>query len=115
MTTDIAASRPSITAAAIEEVQRLNDAVPLSTDRAQELLELLGYDPGVVNGVYGAQTKAAIFAFQRRNGIPADGLLSRELFDQMARVLARNRIRSERCRIRSSSDTSERERADFRC
>lgn len=115
VTTDIAASRQSIVAAAIEDSQRLNDAVPLSTNQAQKLLSMLGYDPGVVNGVYGAETKAAIEAFQRQKGIPVDGLLSQELFDQMARALARNLIRSERCRIRSLRDTSEQQRADSRC
>ena len=112
---DIDASRQSIVDAAIEDVQRLNDAVPLSTNQAQELLSTLGYDPGVANGEYGAQTKAAIESFQRQNGIPADGLLSRELFDQMARALARSRMRSERCRMRSLRDTSEEQGAGFRC
>jgi len=115
VTTAIAASRQQIVAAAIEDVRRLNDAVPLSTNEAQELLSTLGYDPGAVNGVYGAQTKAAIESFQRRNEIPADGLLSRELFDQMARALARSRVRSERCRIRGSRDTSEAQATGFRC
>ena len=112
---DVAASRESIVAAAIEDVQRLNDAVPLSTDRAQELLSTLGYEPGVVNGVYGAQTKEAISAFQRRNGIPADGLLSRELFDQLARALGRQRILMERCRIRSLRDANGQQGTGFRC
>jgi len=112
---EIDASRESIVAAAIEDVQRLNDAVPLSANQAQDLLSTLGYDPGVANGVYGAQTKAAIESFQRQNRIPADGLLSRELFDQMARALARSRVRSERCRIRGSRDTSEAQATGFRC
>lgn len=115
VTTDIAVSRQSIVAAAIEDSQRLNDAVPLSTNRAQELLSMLGYDPGVINGEYGAQTKAAIEAFQRQMGSPVDGLLSPELFDQLAGALARNRIRSERCRIRSLRDTSEDKPSDLRC
>jgi hypothetical protein len=115
VTTDIAASRQSIVAAANEDAQRLNDAVPIPTTRAQELLSMLGYDPGAVEGVYEPQTKAAIEAFQRRQGIPVDGLLSRELLDQLAGALARDRIRSERCRILSVRDTSEQQHADFRC
>jgi murein L,D-transpeptidase YcbB/YkuD len=109
----IAASRESIEAAAIEEVRTLNDAVPFSTTEAQELLSMLGYDPGVVDGVFSEQTRAAIKAFQKRNGGPMDGLLSRELFDQLGRALARYRIQSERCRVRSSE--SQQQRADFRC
>jgi len=112
---EIAASREAIEAAAIEDVRQLNDAVPLSANEAQELLSMLGYDPGAVDGEYRAQTKAAIEAFQRRNGIPVDGLLSRELLDQLGSALARYRIRSERCRVRSLRGTNEGQRADFRC
>lgn len=114
VTAAIAASRQSIVADAVEDARQLNEAVPFPTNRAQELLSMLGYDPGV-NGVYGALTKEAIQSFQRQNGIPVDGLLSRELLDQLGRALARNRMRSEGCRFRSSRDAGEQQRGDFRC
>lgn len=115
VTSAVDATRESIVAAAIEDAEALNSTVPLPTDEAQELLSMLGYDPGIVNGVYGAQTKAAIEAFQRQQGRPVDGLQSRELLDQLARALARDLARSERCRVRSLSDTSEQRRVESRC
>ena len=87
----------------------------MSILRVQELLSMLGYDSGLVDGAYAAPTKAAIEAFQGREGIPVDGLLSRELLDQLDRALARYRIRIERCRTRRLRDASEQQRADFRC
>jgi len=34
-----------------------------------------GYDPGPVDGVYTAETQAAVRAYQRRYGLPVSGLL----------------------------------------
>jgi len=39
---------------------------------AQRLLTQLGYDPGVVDGVAGAKTRAATQKFQKREGLPED-------------------------------------------
>ena len=46
---------------------------------AQRLLHALGYDPGPVNGVLGPQTRRAIAAFQRNNGLGPDGRMTRRL------------------------------------
>ncbi len=84
-------------AAALEEIRQVNETVPLTAIRAQELLSTLGYDPGVSDGAYGAKTRAAIEAFQRDKGLQVDGLLSARLLDEMALALARGRTgRSER-------------------
>ena len=88
---DIAASRDSIVAAALEEIRQVNETVPLTAIRAQELLSTLGYDPGVSDGAYGAKTRAAIEAFQRDKGLQVDGLLSARLLDEMALALTRGR------------------------
>jgi peptidoglycan hydrolase-like protein with peptidoglycan-binding domain len=67
----------------------------------QVALRAHGYDTGPVDGIVGPKTAAAVRAFQRRNGIHADGLagpqtraklgrLGRPLFG--ARTLARGRI-----------------------
>jgi hypothetical protein len=45
----------------------------------QRLLAGLGYDPGPVNGVLGSQTRQAIEAFQRNNGLGTDGRMTRDL------------------------------------
>lgn len=39
----------------------------------QKRLKSLGYDPGVIDGIYGSKTKAAVIDFQRKNGRIADG------------------------------------------
>lgn len=40
----------------------------------QEALRKVGFDPGLIDGIAGARTKAAIEAFQRANGLKADGI-----------------------------------------
>jgi len=46
---------------------------------AQRLLHALGYDPGPVNGVLGQDTRRAIAAFQRNNGLGPNGRMTRDL------------------------------------
>ena len=50
-----------------------------STDPAvrdlQEALKALGYNPGPIDGVFGATTEAAVKAFQQAKGISADGVV----------------------------------------
>jgi peptidoglycan hydrolase-like protein with peptidoglycan-binding domain len=44
---------------------------------AEEHLRDFGFDPGPVDGVFTAQTQAAVRAFQARYGIPVSGLLDK--------------------------------------
>lgn len=56
--------------------------VPLSlADRmaAQTALARLGFDPGPADGVVGSGTRAALRAWQKARGLPADGYLSIDL------------------------------------
>lgn len=52
-----------------------------STDPAvrdlQEALKALGYNPGSIDGVFGATTEAAVKAFQQAKGISADGAVGK--------------------------------------
>jgi hypothetical protein len=52
-----------------------------STDPAvrdlQEALKALGYNPGPIDGVFGATTEAAAKAFQQARGITADGIVGK--------------------------------------
>jgi peptidoglycan hydrolase-like protein with peptidoglycan-binding domain len=52
-----------------------------STDPAvrdlQQALKTLGYDPGSIDGVFGAQTETAVKAFQQAKGIDVDGIVGR--------------------------------------
>lgn len=47
----------------------------------QEALLKRGYDPGPVDGVYGAKTRKAIESFQNAAGLPVDGRASRSVLD----------------------------------
>jgi peptidoglycan hydrolase-like protein with peptidoglycan-binding domain len=52
-----------------------------STDPAvrdlQEALKALGYNPGPIDGVFGATTETAVKAFQQAKGITADGIVGK--------------------------------------
>lgn len=41
----------------------------------QDALTQLGFDPGPVDGIFGARTEAAVKAFQRAHEIDADGIV----------------------------------------
>ncbi|NEX93022.1 lytic murein transglycosylase [Caulobacter sp. 17J65-9] len=59
---------------------------PLSKDdryAAQQALAQLGYDPGGVDGVIGAGTRSALRAWQKSNGLIADGYLTAELVGRL--------------------------------
>ena len=45
---------------------------------AQMRLQAFGFDPGPINGVYNAQTQAAVRAFQATYGLTVSGLLDRQ-------------------------------------
>lgn len=43
----------------------------------QEKLDELGFSPGSADGIFGARTEAAVKAFQRANGLAADGIVGK--------------------------------------
>jgi hypothetical protein len=49
----------------------------------QRQLAREGYDPGPIDGVMGGQTRAAIMAFQRDNGLMVTGRIDSRLLDQL--------------------------------
>ena len=52
-----------------------NGYVGNAVREAQTLLNQLGYDCGVVDGIFGAQTEAAVKAFQKDAGLKVDGIV----------------------------------------
>jgi peptidoglycan hydrolase-like protein with peptidoglycan-binding domain len=50
---------------------------------AQAHLQDYGFDPGPIDGVYRAQTQAAVRAFQKRYGLPVSGLLDRTTREEL--------------------------------
>ncbi len=51
------------------------------TAKVQLLLDRAGISPGVVDGWRGGMSESAIMAFQRREGLPANGVLTQSLWD----------------------------------
>lgn len=47
-------------------------------ERAQKALKQMGHDPGPVDGVMGAQTSAALKAYQKKQGLSVTGQLDAE-------------------------------------
>jgi lytic murein transglycosylase len=65
------------------------DDAPLSREQrigAQQALTRLGYDTGGVDGVVGANTRAALRRWQAATGRLADGYLTAQLADELARM-----------------------------
>ena len=50
-------------------------AVGPEVKQIQERLQQLGFNPGPIDGVFGAGTKAAVIAFQKSKGLYADGIV----------------------------------------
>jgi peptidoglycan hydrolase-like protein with peptidoglycan-binding domain len=48
---------------------------------AQRHLQAFGFDPGPVDGIYTAQTQAAVQAFQATYGLMVSGLLDRQTLE----------------------------------
>jgi len=55
-------------------------------DRAQALLNKLGYDVGVPDGLMGAKTREAIKSFERRNGLEETGKVTIPLVAKLERL-----------------------------
>lgn len=69
----------------------LVDHILRETVRAtQRLLAVLGYDAGVVDGLAGDKTTAAIRIYQERNGLDVNGEASPELVDHLTRETVRS-------------------------
>lgn len=53
----------------------------------QSLLKKIGYNPGVIDGIFGVATENAVKAFQRNNGLTSDGIVGPNTYRIMERLL----------------------------
>jgi membrane-bound lytic murein transglycosylase B len=85
----IAAAPPLVAAWPVEQPLASADRVG-----AQQALAALGFNPGEADGVIGVATRAAVRAWQKARGLPADGYLTVELSHRLqseaAAIPARN-------------------------
>ncbi len=51
--------------------------------RVQERLARAGYYRGSIDGIMGPRTRSAIRVYERRHGLPADGVIDRQLLETM--------------------------------
>lgn len=61
----------------------------MNTREVQAALLSLGFDPGPIDGVTGAKTRAAVKAFQKAAGIPYDGIAGPKTWEALARMLGK--------------------------
>ncbi|SDE43880.1 Lipoprotein-anchoring transpeptidase ErfK/SrfK [Paracoccus isoporae] len=73
-----AAAAP-VTADAVESATYAGGTLPQGqaalTAKVQVLLDRAGVSPGVIDGIKGGMSRSAIAAFERRSGLPADGVM----------------------------------------
>jgi peptidoglycan hydrolase-like protein with peptidoglycan-binding domain len=83
----------AIQALAEENTPAVAEVVPtmLMTRAAQELLNLLGYDVGPVDGLLGSRTRSAILAFQSDRAEAETGTIDRDLLDSLVAEIAERR------------------------
>jgi len=74
-----------------------------SVKRVQALLLKLGYEPGSIDGVLGAQTRTAIKAFQEHEGMPSTGEVDDRLIAQLIAVARRRKPEKIEPEIRRAS------------
>ena len=74
----------SVNAVTADPAQPTTEPVLRTGSRGQAVTELqsrlqtLGYYDGEIDGQYGAGTRDAVIAFQKRNGLEADGMVGQE-------------------------------------
>ena len=69
------------TKAACVNVRR--GAVGNITQLIQSMLYCRGYNPNGIDGIFGSGTEAAVKAFQRDNGLSADGIVGKNTFEKL--------------------------------
>jgi peptidoglycan hydrolase-like protein with peptidoglycan-binding domain len=92
--------------------ERLEDALGLSRESRRSVqrdLELLGQDPGGIDGIFGRGTRAAIRAWQEDNGVPATGFLTG---NQIVQLQEQGAVRSAELEAEAARRQAEEDRRD---
>ncbi len=71
----------------------------------QRRLKLWGYYNGSVDGVFGAGTKAAVVAFQKKNGLTADGVVGKSTYKALGMTGSYNALLGQSGSSSSNSST----------
>ena len=71
---DTTAALPSASTAAGTQPMVYRGSRGDAVRKLQELLNKKGFDCGAVDGIFGSKTHAAVVAFQKANGLSADGI-----------------------------------------
>ena len=89
----VSAGRKLAADTAVERVQSYEEAVYSAVLRqgakgnevkeVQRRLKLWGYYNGSVDGVFGAGTRSAVIAFQKKNGLKADGVVGKSTYQAL--------------------------------
>ena len=77
-----------------------------AVEQLQTKLKRWGYYTGTVDGIFGAQTKAAVEYFQRRNGLAVDGIVGDETAKALGLTLSGSTNAGNSEGSGSSSDAS---------
>ena len=64
----------------------------MTIKQIQCLLEYLGYEPGVIDGANGPNTRDAVMAFQRAEGLATDGIAGANTQAQLLDAVAQGRV-----------------------
>ena len=76
--------------------------------KVQEGLDILGYDPGVIDGIYGESTRQAVELFQEDHGMHVDGEVTEALLLKVERM--RKRLVQKTGRTSTEKSTADMEK-----
>jgi len=81
-------TRPSRSISRVPTEEVTGEPVKLSKKETQEALKSAGFYDGPVDGKIGPKTKDAIIAFQKENGLKADGVVGRKTSSELRKYLS---------------------------
>jgi hypothetical protein len=78
---------PSDLSLATIEIRSFNESESsLELSTIQQKLQLLGYYKGIIDGIYGNETKRAIVTFQEDHELPVNGIVTSETYNKIKEI-----------------------------